>query len=100
METAAMAARQRRSKVWLYFTRGGDGDKASCNSCQRIIASKGGNTSNMQKHLATHHTIRLRECHVFDSLRQTSDNNSSCSAANRNSATSGEESIGSRTSWK
>ncbi|KAJ7997838.1 hypothetical protein DPEC_G00216320, partial [Dallia pectoralis] len=28
----------------------------------------GGTTSNMQKHLATQHAIRLQDCRVFDSL--------------------------------
>ena len=33
------------------------------------ISSKGGNTTNMQKHLSTQHAITLQECHVFDALR-------------------------------
>lgn len=63
-----MASRQRRSKVWLYFTRKDD-HRATCNACKTSISSKGGNTTNMQKHLSTQHAITLQECHVFDALR-------------------------------
>jgi len=58
-----MAARQKRCKVWLYFTKK-DNNRASCNTCR----AKGGNTSNMQKHLTTQHVITLHKCKVFDTL--------------------------------
>src|SRR4029434_4276997 len=39
---------------------------ATCNLCKKSISSKGGNTTNMNKHLNTQHGIKLQECHVFD----------------------------------
>ena len=66
LQTAAnMATRQKRSKVWLYFTRQND-NNATCNACKKSISSKGGNTTNMKKHLNTQHGLKLQECHVFD----------------------------------
>src|SRR4029434_3789019 len=59
-----MASRQRHSKVWLYFTRIDD-HRATCNACKMSISSKGGNTTNMQKHLSTQHAITLQECHFL-----------------------------------
>src|SRR4029434_2229078 len=84
-----MASRQRRSKVRLYFTRKDD-QRATCTACKTSISSKGGNTTNMQKHLSTQHSITLQESHVFDALR--SDDNvkefqpSNSSAANVSSS--------------
>ena len=44
------------SKVWLYFSpKGRDG--ATCNMCKQFYAAKGGNTSNLSKHLAKKHKI-------------------------------------------
>src|SRR4029434_2386472 len=66
VETAAnMESRQRRSKVWLYFTRKDD-HRATCNACKMSILSKGGNTTILQKHLSIHHAITVQECHVFE----------------------------------
>ncbi len=48
---ANMSSRQKRSKVWLYFTRK-DTNAVICNSCKSLMSAKGGTTSNMQKHLA------------------------------------------------
>ena len=62
---ANMATRQKRSKVWLYFTRK-NYNNATCNACKKSISSKGGNTTNMKKHLNTQHGMKLQECHVFD----------------------------------
>ena len=72
VQTAANMAppRKKRAKAWLYFTRKDD-NIATCNSCQVSISSKGGTTTNMQKHLATQHGIHLQECHVFDTLRSS-----------------------------
>ncbi|KAJ8000088.1 hypothetical protein DPEC_G00201220, partial [Dallia pectoralis] len=58
---------QKRSKVWLYFTRK-DAHAVICNICKSLISAMGGTTSNMQKHLATQHANRLQDCRVFDSL--------------------------------
>src|SRR4029434_2252075 len=52
-------------KVWLYFTRQND-TYATCNLCKKSISSKGGYSTNMQKHLSTQHGMTLQECHVFD----------------------------------
>src|SRR4029434_9889347 len=82
---AKMASRQRHSKVWLYFTRTDD-HRATCSACKTSISSKGGNTTNMQKHLSTQHAITLQECLVFDALRSDEHVNesqpSNSSAAN------------------
>ncbi|KAJ8010116.1 hypothetical protein DPEC_G00071650 [Dallia pectoralis] len=75
---------QKRSKVWLYFTRK-DANAVICNSCKSLISAMGGTTSNMQKHLATQHAIRLQDCRVFDSLLlsdTTTTSESSSSGAN------------------
>ena len=45
-----------------------DDHRATCNACKMSISSKGGNTTNMQKHLSTQHAITLQKCHVFDAL--------------------------------
>ncbi|KAJ8415737.1 hypothetical protein AAFF_G00402940 [Aldrovandia affinis] len=50
--------RKKRSMVWLHFMKLHK-DKAKCNECNTIVASKGGNTSNLMKHLRTHHKINL-----------------------------------------
>lgn len=50
----------------------------------KTIASKGGNTSNIVKHLQHTHDIKLKECGVFDCLDTTNarrlPNTSKCSA--------------------
>ena len=56
------------SKVWLHFTKKDD-NRATCNTCKVDISSKGGNTTNMQKHLRSQHAISINECCVFDPLR-------------------------------
>ena len=60
----------KRSKVWLYFSPK-DSNNAKCNKCNKVIASKGGNTSNLMKHLATHKIyLKAEACTVFDCLRE------------------------------
>ena len=59
-----MASRQKRSSVWLYFTKK-DNTRASCNTCIALITSKVENTSNMLKHLTTQHAITLHGCKVL-----------------------------------
>ena len=44
----------------------------TCNTCKRDLCAKGGNTTNMSKHLATQHGIILQQCRVFDALSSTS----------------------------
>src|SRR4029434_3421269 len=60
-----MTARQRRSKVWLYFTQKDD-HRATCNACKTSLSSKGGKTTIIPKHLSILHAITLQECHVFE----------------------------------
>ena len=62
-----MVLRQKRSEVWLYFTKN-DNIRASCNMYRAVITSTEGNTSNMMKHLTTRHGITLHICKVFDTL--------------------------------
>ncbi|XP_034093328.1 zinc finger BED domain-containing protein 1-like isoform X2 [Gymnodraco acuticeps] len=59
----------RRSKVWLHFVRKDNGS-AECNTCSKRISSKGGNTTNMTKHLRLH-GIQIKECTVFNLFRQS-----------------------------
>ena len=63
-----MAERTKRSKVWLYFTRV-DSDNARCLKCNKVFASKGGNTSGLSKHLAKVHHTQMQRCTVFDKLK-------------------------------
>ena len=57
----------KRAKVWLYFTAK-DSDIAKCNKCFKTIMCKGGSTSNVLKHAATHRILLKAEgCTVFDS---------------------------------
>lgn len=65
----SLAERQKRSKAWLHFTKK-DGNHAALISLTIIISSKGGNTSNMLKHLSTRHGLKLQKCHVFDTLHE------------------------------
>src|SRR4029434_2177 len=46
---------------------------ATCNLCKKSISSKGGNTTNMNKHLNTQHGIKLQECHVFDACSSSAN---------------------------
>lgn len=65
-----MSVRAKRSKVWAHFVRVNE-NSARCNLCQREVASKGGNTSNMTKHLERLHSIKLKECGLFDCYSNT-----------------------------
>lgn len=59
----------KRSKVWLHFAKV-DEKSVRCNICNKIIAAKTGNTSNMMKHLTVHGiNIRAESCTVFDCKR-------------------------------
>src|SRR4029434_1375152 len=60
-----MASRQRRLKVWLYFTQKDD-HRATCNACKTSLSSKGGETNITPKHVSILHAITLQECHVFE----------------------------------
>ncbi|XP_054610908.1 uncharacterized protein zgc:153990 isoform X2 [Dunckerocampus dactyliophorus] len=98
--------RRKRSKVWLHFTRK-DVNWATCNTCRMAVSSKGGNTTNMHKHLHTVHAITLNECRVFDPLRSESQPSSSgnvspSSAVNTADieATSLENSLNGHCSWR
>ena len=45
----------------------------TCNTRKRDLCAKGGNTTNMSKHLATQHGIILQQCCVSDTLSSISD---------------------------
>ncbi len=60
---ASVAARVKRSKVWAHVTKLSD-TSVRCNICSSVIVNKGGNTSNIMKHLLTKH-IYLKQCAVF-----------------------------------
>ncbi|XP_058496961.1 uncharacterized protein LOC131467205 isoform X2 [Solea solea] len=57
--------RAKRSKAWAHYTRL-TGDTASCNICRKIISNKGGNTSNLIKHVQLRHFINVRQSSVLD----------------------------------
>lgn len=60
-----MAARSKRSKVWLNFTKV-NANLSKCNTCGKQILSKGGTTTSIRKHLLLH-GVNLKECTVFNS---------------------------------
>ncbi len=59
-----IAARVKRSKVWAHITKLSD-TSVRCNMCSSVIVNKGGNTSNIMKHLLTKHNIYFKQCAVF-----------------------------------
>ncbi|KAK0155324.1 Zinc finger BED domain-containing protein 1 [Merluccius polli] len=70
----------KRSKVWLHFTQK-DANSATCNRCQKTHACKGGNTSNLMKHLATHGVyLKAEQCTVFDKLRDAPSTSAAAAA--------------------
>jgi len=57
----------KRSMVWMHFKSIEDGGK--CNHCNKNIPAKGGNTSNLMKHLLQHQiNLRRDRCQVFTPL--------------------------------
>ncbi|XP_034040278.1 uncharacterized protein LOC117522970 [Thalassophryne amazonica] len=71
----------KRSKVWLHFTPKGN-DSATCHRCHKTIACKGGNTSNLMKHLASHGVyLKAEQCTVFDKLSDVSRPSTSAAGA-------------------
>ena len=60
-----------RSEVWLNFTRL-HVDNARCQKCNKSLGCKGGNTSNLSKHLSKVHHIQTEKCTVFDCLSSSS----------------------------
>src|SRR4029434_1971047 len=60
-----MASRQKRSKVWLYFTQKDD-HRATCNACKTSLSPKGGKTTITPKHLSILHAITVQACHAYE----------------------------------
>ncbi len=60
----SVAARVKRSKVWAHVTKLSN-TSVRCNICSSVIVNKGGNTSNIMKHLLTKHNIYLKQCAAF-----------------------------------
>lgn len=63
----------KQQKVWLYFTEEADSSNAMGSKCLRAFACKGGNTSNVMRHL-TKHRVQF----TFDSLRDPVLSTSAC----------------------
>lgn len=61
--------RAKRSKVWAHFIKQ-DGNTSKCNICKHVVSCKGGNTSNLMKHLKTQHSLNVNDCTVFDCFRK------------------------------
>lgn len=56
----------KRPKVWLHFLKV-DAESAKCNICDKSIATKAGNTTNLMKHLTMHRiNMKAESCTVFD----------------------------------
>ncbi|KAL7403771.1 hypothetical protein ABVT39_004898 [Epinephelus coioides] len=81
------AVRAKRSKVWAHFIKMNE-SSARCNICQKVVASKGGNTSNIIKHLQSTHSIKLKECGVFDCLNKAAKVSSPANANSCNAVAS------------
>ncbi len=60
----SVAARVKRSKVWAHVTKLSD-TSIRCNICSSVILNRGGNTSNIMKHLLTKHNIYLKQCIAY-----------------------------------
>jgi hypothetical protein len=50
----------RGSLVWHFFVLNNDNDTVTCNICKQL-ASDGGNTSNMRRHLQSKHRDKYTE---------------------------------------
>ena len=71
----------KHSKVWLHFTSK-DADSATCNRCLKPMSCKGGNASNLMKHLVTHGVyLKDEQCTVFDNLRDARTSTSTAAAS-------------------
>ncbi|XP_077076835.1 zinc finger BED domain-containing protein 4-like [Siphateles boraxobius] len=71
----------KRSKVWLHFTYNA-ADSATCNKCLKSTACKGGNTSNLMKHLTKYGVyLKAEQCTVFDNLRDAEASTSTTAAS-------------------
>lgn len=64
------------SKVWVHFKKLVDGGK--CNICSSVVKGKGGNTSNLEKHLRLKHNIVLKRCNLFDLLTPSPSTTATC----------------------
>ena len=54
-----------RSKAWLHFTKI-DANSAQCNICQKVIAAKASNTTNLINYLTVHKiNLRAERCSMF-----------------------------------
>nr|XP_033485861.1 uncharacterized protein LOC117258813 [Epinephelus lanceolatus] len=71
------------------------GYSRKCNTCNKRISCNGGCTTNMAKHLRQQHGIQIKECTVFEMLRQppssSQASSSSVSPAQPTASTSSSE---------
>ena len=61
------------SRAWTYFTKLSSTEQ-KCNLCQRITKSRGGNTTNMQYHLARYHDSPLQNKEKIEENETTLNN--------------------------
>ncbi len=66
----SVVARVKRSKVWAHVTKLSH-TSVRCNICSSVIVNKGGNTSNIMKHLLTK---QLKQCVVYTMSPGSSSN--------------------------
>lgn len=56
-----MSSKKRKSYIWKHFIADGDGKKASCIHCNRIMAYSGASMSNMNRHLKRQHADAIMD---------------------------------------
>ena len=49
------------SLLWKHFVRSGTEEKAKCSYCSSDLATVGGNTSSLKKHLQSKHAAKFKE---------------------------------------
>ena len=60
--------RGRTSTVWAHFS--GKEGGGICNLCKKFVVGAGGNTSNLARHLKTHHQIEVKKVTLFTAWKQ------------------------------
>lgn len=72
---------RKKSDVWTHFV-GFSNSVAKCNICKKTISTKGGNTSNLRRHLkSTHQSVLLEQF-----ITEGEDGGSSASTAGDSTA--------------
>ena len=62
-----------RSLVWNFFKVSKENDTAKCATCDKIVKRDTGNTSNLRRHLQTHHPPQYKELLKLEEDKQKED---------------------------